>query len=105
MDREENLVRGVDSNNLPPYDYFADPRLRSESRSGDLWAATEDGDTAFTHVLLAACSEDGLAMEDRESGHGVFTSALLHYLRDGVDMSMTYRKIIQSLEILPHKSG
>ena len=54
-----------------------------------------------SHVVLAACSPEESAYEDRATREGRFTSALLRLLTKSGTDTMTYSDLIRRLDILP----
>ncbi|KDR77067.1 hypothetical protein GALMADRAFT_246249 [Galerina marginata CBS 339.88] len=90
------VVRGVD---LPP-GYKISLSLYEEVLGNSRLATISkfDQNTGLaSHVLLAACSKDELAYEERHRGR--FTKALTALLREGPIDNITYRQVIEMLKV------
>ena len=72
------------------------------TRAVNFWTPTAT-QPSLSHILLAACSEDGVAKESNNLRQGVFTAALLDKLKNGVTDRLTYRMLIEDLPLLKVK--
>ncbi|KAJ7912956.1 hypothetical protein B0H13DRAFT_1874396 [Mycena leptocephala] len=107
MGRLEDTVRNVKIASRPiPFEL--DSHLWNDistTRPYNVWSSS-----AYSHVLLAACSQDGMAYEtSSEPFHGRFTHSLVAELRRAPLENTTYADIIDSLPLfsmqVPHCGG
>ena len=53
------------------------------------------GQNQESHIFLAACGRDQLAMEDQDTQQGLFTASLMKALRELGSTDITYLALIQ----------